>query len=248
MKINLALPPDHLRGTSDGHGDPLYFVAQSYEFLGYFRELCGLGPDSTVLDVGCGVGRMARGLTACLSTGQYHGFDVVREQIDWCSEHITPAYPNFHFQYIDVSNSTYNGKGTISADTLVFPHRDSTFDVVFLASVFTHMLPGAVDNYLREISRVLKPGGRCLITWFLLTDERVRNTERAAFAINKGGKDGVFRVADKDHPEHVVGYYEGHVRTAYTGAGLMIVDPIRFGFWAGTPGISGQDIIVAEKA
>ncbi|MGY2937401.1 SAM-dependent methyltransferase [Bradyrhizobium sp. GM6.1] len=247
MKIGIPLPPNHLRGTSDGHGDPLYSVAQSYEFLGYFRELCGLTHDSKVLDVGCGVGRMARGLTACLSGGEYHGFDAVKEQIAWCSEHITPLYPNFHFQHIDVANGTYNGEGAVSAEALEFPYDANMFDLVFLASVFTHMLPKAMENYLGEIGRVLKPGGRCLITWFLLTDERIKNIGRAAFAIDKGGEDGIYRVADQAHPEHVVGFIEQYVRSAYRKSGLKIVDPVRYGFWGGTPGISGQDIIVAEK-
>ena len=41
-------------------------------------------------------------------------------------------------------------------------------DVAFLTSVFTHMLPEDVEHYLDELARVLKPGGRTLITWFLL--------------------------------------------------------------------------------
>ncbi len=42
---------------------------------------------------------------------------------------------------------------------------------VLLTSVFTHMLPQDMDNYLSEVARVLKPDGRCLITYFLLNPE-----------------------------------------------------------------------------
>ena len=61
------------------------------------------------------------------------------------------------------------GKNTRQRLT-AFPCADNSFDLVFLTSVFTHMFAGDVENYLSEISRVLKPGGKCLITWFLLDE------------------------------------------------------------------------------
>jgi hypothetical protein len=33
------------------------------------------------------------------------------------------------------------------------------------------MLPDAVEQYLREISRLLAPGGVCVASYFLLNDE-----------------------------------------------------------------------------
>ena len=38
-------------------------------------------------------------------------------------------------------------------------------------SVFTHMRRREVANYLSEISRVLKPNGKCYITYFLINEE-----------------------------------------------------------------------------
>lgn len=47
----------------------------------------------------------------------------------------------------------------------------SSFDFVFLTSVFTHLLPEDMNNYFSEVVRVLTHARRCLITYFLLTFE-----------------------------------------------------------------------------
>ncbi len=244
---NLPIPPSSLRGTSDGHANEQMFVDQGDEFLGLFVEIGGLQPGDDVLDVGCGVGRMARPLAGYLGDGNYTGFDVVKEQVDWCRENITSQHPNFTFLHVDVANSTYNGSGAAGADGFRFPFDDASFDFVFLASVFTHMKPAEVENYLSEIARVLRPGGRSLITWFLLTPERMAGMDKAVYQIDKAGIPDVYHIADEANPDHVVGYHEPYVRRQYEQAGMTIEEPIRWGFWSGTPGLSGQDIVVAHK-
>jgi len=42
------------------------------------------------------------------------------------------------------------------------------FDIVYLVSVFTHMIPPSIENYTKQISRVLKKNGKCLTSMFLL--------------------------------------------------------------------------------
>ena len=60
--------------------------------------------------------------------------------------------------------------GRITPEAFVFPYDDDVFDVAHLSSVFTHLLPTTIDHYLREINRVLRPGGRCVSTFFVLND------------------------------------------------------------------------------
>lgn len=229
-------------------GNASNFERAGQEFLGYFKELAGLQPDHRVLDVGCGIGRMAIPLTGYLSReGSYEGFDVVRRGVEWCRRNVTPRYPNFRFQVADVHNERYNPRGRHEAQDYRFPYEDESFDLVFLASVFTHMMPDEVDNYLSEISRVLRPGGRCLISYFLLNEESLRLIESGKSPLDFKPSTGVYRVVDLEKPEHAVGYDEEYILGLYEKHGLRPSAP-EYGSWCGRDRhLSYQDIVVIKK-
>lgn len=122
--------------------------------------------------MGCGIGRKTIPLTKYLDkTGRYEGFDIIKTEVDLCKKRISTKYPNFHFQRVDIFNECYNPKGKYKASEFKFPFENEFFDFVVLGSIFTHMLPEDIENYLSEIARVLKKGGRFLITFFLLNKE-----------------------------------------------------------------------------
>jgi ubiquinone/menaquinone biosynthesis C-methylase UbiE len=247
------LLPASLVGVSTGAFDPEGFEAVSKEFLGYFREFGALQSDAKVLDVGCGVGRMTMGLATYLSSdGIYHGFDVDKDQIEWCQQNITPVHPNFHFKHVDVGNTTYNVGGAVAASNFRFPYEDETFDFVFMTSVFTHMMPEGIKQYMAETSRVLKSGGRSFITYFLMNETQRRIAEeepgKAEFDLPHPGEAGVYRIQNAERPEDVIAFEEDWVRDTYTKVGLRVDEPIRFGSWSGRPDpVSYQDIVVAQK-
>jgi SAM-dependent methyltransferase len=117
-------------------------------------EVAGLTPESRVLDVGCGIGRLAIPLTRYLRGGSYEGLDIVPWGIEWCNEHIAARYPDFRFTLADVFNKEYNPRGRVPTSDYTFPYPDDTFDLIVLVSVFTHMLPQDTQRYVREIARV----------------------------------------------------------------------------------------------
>jgi SAM-dependent methyltransferase len=142
----------------------------------------GLEPRHRVLDIGCGIGRVALGLTNVLSRdGSYEGFDVDARAIHWCRHNLTPRHPNFHFTHANVATSRHNEEGIASA-AYRFPFDDAAFDFAFATSVFTHLEMDAALRYFEEAHRVLRPGGILLATVFLF-DGRPSKFE---FPIDRG--------------------------------------------------------------
>ncbi|MDQ5815789.1 MAG: class I SAM-dependent methyltransferase [Actinomycetota bacterium] len=191
---------------------------------------------------------MAVPLTSYLSPeGSYRGFDVVKESVRWCTRRITPHYDTFRFDHVDVYNKHYNPGGTLNANSFDFPYPDASFDFVFLISVFTHLLPPDMKNYLSEVARVLAPGGRSFITYTLLNDEILRSIERGKSHLPYVHLRDGYRTVEPDEPETSVAFYEEDVRALYDALRLQIIEPIRFGSWSGRDGDSHQDIVVARK-
>lgn len=246
---NAALVPPRAQ-MFDGVADYRAFKQNGAEFLRYYVELCGLQPDDAILDVGAGIGRKTLPLTGYLSArGRYEGIEIVRDGVEWCRARITPRYPQFHFQQIDVYNRYYNPSGGQPASRYRFPFDDATFDVAVLGSVFTHLLPEDVENYLAQVARVLKPGGRCLITFFLLNQESLALIETGRSTLDLRHGEGAYRVVDPLVPERTIGYDERYVEQLYARCGLAIRRPIHYGSWCGRGDfLSYQDVVVAEKA
>src|SRR5689334_5794395 len=230
-----------------GGGD---FAAIGNEYLDYFRTLGHLSPDDRVLDVGCGIGRMAIPLTRFLSAkGSYEGFDIVPHGIEWCRRRITPRFANFNFRCVSVRNDDYNPRGESAASSFRFPYQDRSFDFVFLTSVFTHMIPADAEHYVAEIARVLRPGGRVFGTWFLLNDEsrRLIAEGRSSLAFSHAIDGGM--TVDADILGQAVAIEESRVRSWHARGSLAIEQPIHYGRWCGrTQFLTYQDVCVARKA
>ena len=125
-----------------------------------------------MLEPGCGPGRNARFLAPFLDPerGAFAGFDLSAPSIAWANESIAKRFPNAQFVHANIKSALYNPSGDILASEYQFPYEDQRFDVVFLPSVFTHMAPEGFEQYVTEIHRVMKPGGR-LLSWHFLIDE-----------------------------------------------------------------------------
>ncbi len=246
---------DWLWGESDPLRPPRRLVFQvggwmevGDRFLGHFRDLGGLRPDEAVLDVGCGVGRMALPLTRYLSPrGRYDGFDIMRPHVVWCRRAITPRFPNFRFRHADIFNREYNPRGKVAGSAYRFPYPDETFDFAFLTSVFTHLLPDDVAHYLAELGRVLKPGGRCLATAYLLNGEasQLVDAGRGEFTLHPAT--GVYRVWNPEVPEACIALDETWFADAAGRAGLR-VEVVHRGEWCGRAGwVDYQDMAILRK-
>jgi len=244
------MPPVGL--MNDGPQDYETFKKNGQDFLKYYIDLCDLQPDAAILDVGCGMGRKTIPLLAYLNdSGRYEGLDINRDGINWCNKGIGRKRDNFHFQLIDVFNEKYNPSGQGKAYDYRFPFDDGSFDLVVLGSVFTHMLKNDMENYLSEVARVLRQGGKCLITYFLVNEEstRLMSEQRTSLNFKYEMEDGCHSV-DTEVPEQAIAFDESYIRRLYQRDGLSMETPIYWGEWCERDQSllsEYQDIIVARK-
>jgi len=238
------VPPRTLHFVGDGD-----FKTVGQEFRRLFTQYGGLKPEHRVLDVGCGIGRMAVPLTDYLSgAGEYRGFDIVKRGVKWCQANITRRYPKFQFLHSDVKNEFYNPAGVSEASSYRFPYKDCSFDFIFLTSVFTHMFPTDMENYAKEISRVLTKGGTCFVTMFFLNEESESLIEKKLSTQNFVYRLAGCVTADAKNPEAALAFEETYVRSLFGGLGLSIREPIHYGAWCGRKEfLSYQDIVIAVK-
>jgi ubiquinone/menaquinone biosynthesis C-methylase UbiE len=103
-------------------------------------------PEDEVVDIGCGIGRLTRALAARVR--RVYGLDVSREMLEEARRHNA-----------DVANVEWvHGDG---AGLSVL--SDASVDGCFSHVVFQHIPDPAITlNYVREMGRVLRPGGWAL--------------------------------------------------------------------------------------
>ncbi|MSR32354.1 MAG: glycosyltransferase [Gemmataceae bacterium] len=245
LKLDFPVPSEADRGYVGG-GD---FLKIAEDFRDLFVRLGGLKPNQSVLDVGCGIGRMALGLVHYMDpNARYEGFDIVKHGIDWCKENITPRWPNFSFQHSDIYNKYYNPKGRLSPRSYKFPYADGSFDFVFLTSVFTHMVQHDMDHYLSEIHRVLRQGGKVFITFFLINPEAQELIAAGKSVFQFQHHRGPCWYEFQNCPEQVIGYDEKYLRELFQVSGFGPDLKIWPGSWVGrASGETSHDLLLAVK-
>jgi ubiquinone/menaquinone biosynthesis C-methylase UbiE len=113
----------------------------------------GLKSGDGVIDVGCGSGRLATALDRSGPPVHYLGTDVVPELVSYarnrCANRETWRF------------SVVNG--------LAIPQPDASADFIAFFSVFTHLARSECLAYLKEAKRVVKPGGKIVVSYLDLT-------------------------------------------------------------------------------
>ena len=140
----------------------------------------------SILDFGCGCGRLARQLTQQRPRPErYAGLDLHPGMIAWCEENLGPRAPGFTFHHHDVFYEAFN-PGPGKSLWRPFPFGDCEFTLVIALSVFTHLTEDQAEHYLAEVARVLAADGLFMSTWFLFDkrDFPMMQTEQNALFIN----------------------------------------------------------------
>ena len=143
-----------IRSLMSRHDEPEAMslaVGGDFEVVGlleYFLLLqCGLQRNQTVIDVGCGSGRLAFQLREYLK-GLYIGIDISPELLEYARK--ISDRPDWKF---------YPAPG------VTIPEADNSADFICFFSVFTHLHHEESFKYLMDARRVMKPGGRIIFSF-----------------------------------------------------------------------------------
>lgn len=113
----------------------------------------GLRPDHTVVDFGCGTGRLAIHLVPFLDGGHYIGIDIARSMLERAGrlldERAAPSRCRTEW---------------VKQTSPQFALPDDCVDFMCAFSVFTHMEHEDSYRYLLDARRVVRPGGRFLLS------------------------------------------------------------------------------------
>lgn len=226
------------------------FVTSGNRIAEMLVSYAELQPFQSVIDIGCGIGRVARALTRLLSpAGQYHGFDVDPAAIAWCQRAYRP-FNNFAFTHAPVGYVNVKVNAPIRGEEFVFPYAGATIDLAFSVSVYTHLSQSVIDHYLAETSRVLRPGGVCVNTFFVI-DEFAIEAMRAGRADRSyiDQTDGTY-LCDPRTANLGVGFAPDIITSLHEAHGLTLAPPVRFGTWTGRTieSFVYQDVVVARKS
>lgn len=234
-----------------GGGDPEVIAKEVVTAIEKYGKL---GPGESILDVGCGCGRIAAALTQYIDgKSHYVGIDIVPGLIDFARNFITPRYPSFKFLLLNQSNSSYDwwrGKsGEIEIAKLTEAVSAQSIDLAISVSLLTHLDYATALEMLTSIHQVLKNDGRVFMTVFLL-DANARDGiegRRTEFSFKHRTQTGKLYAEKSDDPTLAVAY-DGELLDELIGsAGFQLERHVR-GYWSsGGTGETFQDVLILRR-
>lgn len=223
------------------------YLDRGQKIFTYFREYTDLQPANSVLDVNPRNGELAFQLSRYLDEhGSYHGFDYDLKRVDFCKRYIKRLHPNFSFG----SRSTFirYGSTTEGKDKSFnpIPVTVKYYDMVFLSSALALMMPAEAELLLEDISRVMKPGGRCMMQLYIVNCESenlmITRPTTLNFPVNKG----LYRLQSKTG-NSLVAFDEEWLLGKLENAGLKM-ESIKYGSWCGRKHfLDYKDTLICSK-
>ncbi len=137
-----------------GSENEAMFLSTAVRTLAILESTVGIRPADTILEIGCGVGRV--GSVLAPRCKQWIGTDVSPNMVRFAAERLA-AFENIQV----LETSGYDLR----------PVADASADVVYCTVVFMHLEEWDRYNYVLEAHRVLRPGGRVFIDNFSLCTE-----------------------------------------------------------------------------
>jgi SAM-dependent methyltransferase len=244
---NLPTPPRKM--MYEGVPSSWVYRRNGLAYMDHLKKFAGLTSSSKIYDIGSGLGRKTWPLADFLTEGEYFGIEPREDAVQWCRQSLSAVNSRLQFHHHDAINGYYNIAGSIDSASCTLPGSSGHYDIVMANSVFTHMLPAGVENYLAEMARLVNECGVVFATFFLEPDDPavcgpILNAPRYTFATQRDG----YRVQHADCDEHVVSYPEHRMRQMFGQAGIR-VKKLLWGSWRGNRDyLDFQDIVIGCKA
>ncbi len=214
--------------------------------------------DNKILDVGCGTGLLAIASEPFLGRcGRYTGIDLIEKNIAFCRRQFPRSH--FDFVHVDAANAEYAPQQ--QRNQITWPFENDTFDFATALSVWTHLNEEDAVHYLQEVSRVLKSGGKAVITCFLLdaayrngceqrthAPGRFHSTLQDKWIFDQPSYHSTmwFHPQWADPPERAIGFSPAGLDLLISGSGLELVQHY-LGNWKEAPGVLFQDVLILRK-
>ena len=246
----IPVPPESRNFVGGNFCDSEKFLAHACLQLDAMRRF-GIMPTHSVLELGCGIGRLATILTQYLdATGYYLGVDINLGGIAWCHENIHQRYGNFDFVVVNAKNDHYRhaheyGQQEFTNAEIPIP-AGRTFDFVTAYSLFTHLQWEETQRYFAVVTALMKPGAVFLSTWFLIDDEARKATAegKPLFTFNLSTSGPVHLLAESPHYSRAIACEEKSVLELAAQHSLTVVDVIKSPWRQGQ---LAQDVVVLRK-
>jgi ubiquinone/menaquinone biosynthesis C-methylase UbiE len=197
---------------AQSHSDDDVVGAGWFEVIGR-RELAiltaeGLTPASTLVDLGCGIGRMAVHAIPFLVGGHYIGTDVAPSMLERAQARIAPVIPDPPCRV-----SWVKQVGT------TFAVPDQSVDAFCAYSVFTHIEHEDAFNFLVDARRAVRPGGFFVFSCLPMDLLASREIFLASAAMDHAARWSVVRnvTTTVDFMESIARLAGWRVRRWYTG-------------------------------
>lgn len=247
-RVSGELSPQPFRVMHNVGGGQYHHIGRY--FADRIAERTGLLGDWSVLDIGCGTGRVAAPLIEKLNAdGRYVGFDLSASAIEWADKHISRGRPEIQFLHADLSNTEYNKGGVVRASAYRFPAEDASMDLCIAISLFTHLKADDAIHYLRECARVLKPGRRAFITDFLMTPESQAQIDQGVSRMRFQRLDEHNYTTDLTTPEHAIAFERDDFIGWAEQFGLVLYGSCKRGAWSDSNARGDlQDELVFQKS
>ena len=150
--IDFPVPPNSsMRKTTASGSIRKYFTSgiECYVPIVVMAEKYGLNlrdGNLNILDFGCGVGRVLLQFTRNYSNNNYYACDIDDTSINFIKRNYknVKSYANDHTPPLD--------------------YRDSSFDLIYSISIFSHLNLEDQDAWLAELSRVVNKDGYLFLT------------------------------------------------------------------------------------